>query len=64
MRSRIEPAVQIGLSLAVVTLALGGLRVSRQIREQQRRILKQLETQSRVLHNAARLASEGVDDKR
>ncbi|WP_433336093.1 hypothetical protein [Spirillospora sp. CA-294931] len=42
-----------------------GARVVRDIREQQRRILLQLEIQTRVLHAAARLAAaERQDDKR
>ncbi|GAA2586157.1 hypothetical protein SMC26_26755 [Actinomadura fulvescens] len=55
-------AVDAALVLTVVVFGLGAVRVSREIREQQRRIIRQLEIQTRVVHNAARLAAERLDE--
>lgn len=60
--ARIAIAVHAGLTLAVVTIGVWGLRVSRQIKQQQRRITDHLETQTRLLHNAARLAAEHTEE--
>ncbi|KAB2349438.1 hypothetical protein [Actinomadura rudentiformis] len=55
-------AIDAALTLAVVAFGLGAVRVSREIREQQRRIMRQLDIQTRVVHNAARLAAECRDE--
>ncbi|SEG11491.1 hypothetical protein SAMN04489712_103269 [Thermomonospora echinospora] len=57
-------AVTVGAGLAgtVVPFAVAIVLVLHDIREQQRRIIDQLETQTRILHRAARLAGELTDD--
>ncbi|REE95308.1 hypothetical protein [Thermomonospora umbrina] len=51
-----------GLAGVVAPFAVGVALVLHDIREQQRRIIDQLEIQARLLHHAARLAGELTDD--
>jgi hypothetical protein len=55
-------AVGAGLAGTVVPFAVGVVLALHDIREQQRQIIDQLETQTRILHHAARLAGELTDD--
>ncbi|MBO2453993.1 hypothetical protein J4573_43375 [Actinomadura barringtoniae] len=54
------------LAFDAVFVAFGAVvvRVVWDIRRQQRRILDQLEIQTRVLHNAARLAAQSLEEPR
>ncbi|MDL4774950.1 MULTISPECIES: hypothetical protein [Thermomonosporaceae] len=63
---RPDPLVLVGagLALAVAGLTLAVLRLSRELRLQRRYLFRQIETQTRVLHNAARLAAERQDERR
>lgn len=54
--------VEAGLTLAIAAFGLSTVRLLHEIKEQQHRIIEQLETQTRLLHNAARLAR--ADDTR
>lgn len=54
--------VQGGLVIVIVVVGLSALRLLHDIREQQRRIIEQLETQTRVMHSAARLVRERADE--
>ncbi|MFD0688919.1 hypothetical protein [Actinomadura fibrosa] len=56
--------VNAGLASAVAVLALVAVRLVRDVREQQRRILDHLEVQTRVLRNAARVAADRRDEAR
>lgn len=61
-----DPAQAFDAALAAALAAFGAVavRVVRDLRRQQRRILDQLEIQTRVLHNAARLAAQNVEESR
>ncbi|MFG2002945.1 hypothetical protein ACGFNU_27675 [Spirillospora sp. NPDC048911] len=58
------PAVDAVLVLVVAGFGFVIVRVGREIREQQRRIIRQLEVQTLVIHNAARLAAERLDESK
>ncbi|WP_157996091.1 hypothetical protein [Thermomonospora amylolytica] len=53
-----------GLSGVVIPFAVGVAWALQDIRAQQRIIIAQLETQARLMHHAARLAADIVDDSR
>ncbi|MFI6515944.1 hypothetical protein ACIBF1_10335 [Spirillospora sp. NPDC050679] len=52
------PALRAVLAAALAGAALAAVWAFRDLRERQRRILRQIETQTRVVHNAARVAAE------
>ncbi|MEU5884219.1 hypothetical protein [Spirillospora sp. NPDC047279] len=62
MRVALGSEALIALNLCLVVGLAVLVRIVRDIREQQRRIIRQLETQTRVVHNAARLAAERLDE--
>ncbi|WP_067458217.1 hypothetical protein [Actinomadura macra] len=62
-RAELLVLVNGGLIIVVVALSVVGFRLFRDLREQQRRILRHIEVQTNVLHNAARAAAaEHGDD--
>lgn len=56
-------ALAAALAGALVSFAVGVALVLHDIRDQQRRIIDQLETQARLLHRAARLAGGLTEDR-
>ncbi|QXJ20646.1 hypothetical protein AGRA3207_001396 [Actinomadura graeca] len=64
-RAELLVLVNAGLLIVITALSVVGFRMFRDVREQQRRILRHMEIQTSVLHNAAnaaRAAAEPGDD--
>jgi hypothetical protein len=64
LRGDLALALDAGLAAALAAFGAVAVPVVRDIHRQQRRILDQLEIQTRVLHNAARVAAQNLDEPR
>ncbi|WP_242906443.1 hypothetical protein [Actinomadura terrae] len=62
-RTELLVLINIGLVIAGAALSLVSVHLVRDVREQQRRILRHLEIQTRVIRNAARAAAADHHDE-